>query len=125
MRKGVILFGHGSRDALWRQPIDAVAARLARRHPALAVRCAFLELDTPDLATAAAELVGEGVSQVTVLPMFLGSGKHAREDLPALVDALRRRYEGVAMELRAAIGEDARVLDLLAEIAAEPARRGG
>jgi sirohydrochlorin cobaltochelatase len=125
MRKGVILFGHGSRDPLWRQPIDAVAARLARRHPALAVRCAFLELDTPDLATAAAELVGEGVSQVTVLPMFLGSGKHAREDLPALVDALRRRHEGVAVELRAAIGEDARVLDLLAEIAAEPALRAG
>jgi sirohydrochlorin cobaltochelatase len=119
MRKGVILFGHGSRDPLWRQPIDAVAARLRAQKPALLVRSAFLELDTPDLATAASELVNEGASHIAVLPMLLGTGRHAREDLPALVSELRRRHDGVVVELRPAIGEDPRVLDLLAEIAGE------
>jgi sirohydrochlorin cobaltochelatase len=118
-RRAVILFGHGSRDPLWRQPIDAVAARLRSRNASLLVRCAFLELDTPDLAGATAELVDEGATRISVLPMFLGTGRHAREDLPALVEKLRSRHRGVAIELRPAIGEDARVLDLLAQIAAE------
>ncbi|HSV47060.1 MAG TPA: CbiX/SirB N-terminal domain-containing protein [Ramlibacter sp.] len=118
MTRGIILFGHGSRDPLWRQPIESVAARLAG-DPGLAVRCAWLELDQPDLATAARELVAQGIVSLAIVPMFLGAGRHAREDLPRLVQALRLEHPGLPVELRQAIGEDARVLDLLAQIAAE------
>lgn len=121
MRAGraIILFGHGSRDPLWRQPIEAVAQRLQALRPRVAVRCAYLELDTPDLPAAAAELVAAGAQAITVLPMFLGAGRHAREDLPRLVEQLRARYPAVDIELRLAVGEDPRVLDLLAKIAME------
>jgi sirohydrochlorin cobaltochelatase len=115
--KAVILFGHGSRDPQWRQPMDAVASRLAAQ--GIAVRCAFLELQAPDLATAAAELVAGGATVLTVVPMFLGAGRHAREDLPLLAEAVRRTHPGVAVRLRTAVGEDPRVLDLLARIAGE------
>jgi sirohydrochlorin cobaltochelatase len=118
-RKAIILFGHGSRDPLWRRPIEAVAARLRASRPELSVRCAYLELDQPDLHAAVAELAAAGASQFTILPMFLGAGKHAREDLPAMVDALRAGYPGIRLDLRVPVGEDARVLDLLAAIAGE------
>lgn len=117
--KGVILCGHGSRDPLWRQPIEAVAARLAQIQPGLPVRCAYLEMHPPDLAAAAADLVSAGVVKVTVVPMFLGTGRHAREDLPRLLEQLRHAHRGVDFRLQAAVGEDPRVLDLLAEIALE------
>ncbi|MDP3759368.1 MAG: CbiX/SirB N-terminal domain-containing protein [Ramlibacter sp.] len=119
MGKAIILFGHGSRDPLWRQPIEAVAARLARRDPAIPVRCAYMELEQPDLATAARELVAAGATGVTIVPMFLGTGKHARTDMPAQVDALRKAHPGVRFELQRAVGEDPRLLDLLAAIALE------
>lgn len=115
----VILLGHGSRDPAWRLPIEAVAERLRRAHPGLALSCAYLELQQPDLGTAASGLVRAGAQRVTVVPMFLGMGKHGREDPPRLIDALRRAYPGVDFELRRSIGEDPRVLDLLAAIAAE------
>jgi sirohydrochlorin cobaltochelatase len=118
-RKGIILCGHGSRDPLWRQPIEAVAARLASAQPGLPVRCAYLELQQPDLAAAAAELVAAGVSNLTVVPMFLGTGRHAREDLPLLLDRLRQTHRGVQFRLQLPVGEDPRVLDLLAQIALE------
>jgi sirohydrochlorin cobaltochelatase len=118
-RKAIILFGHGSRDPLWRRPIEAVAARVRAMHPAVAVRCAYLELDQPDLAAAAAQVAADGAAELIILPMFLGAGKHAREDLPAMVDALRTRYPGIRVTLRPAVGEDPRVLDLLAAIALE------
>ena len=117
--KAVILFGHGSRDPLWRQPMEAVAERVRAAQPGLVVRCAFLELDAPDLATAAAEVVREGATGLTILPMFLGAGRHAREHLPELVAQVRAAHPGLAVTLRPAVGEEPRVLDLLAKLATE------
>ena len=117
--RAVILFAHGSRDPLWKRPIEAVAERLRVLRPHTRVACAYLELDTPDLAGAANDLVLSGIRQLTVLPMFLGIGRHARDDLPLLVQTLRRVHPELEIELRSAVGEDERVLDLLARIASE------
>jgi sirohydrochlorin cobaltochelatase len=115
--RGIVLFAHGSRDARWREPVEAVAARIGELDPAVAVRCAYLEAATPDLATAVGELVDAGVQAVDVLPIFLGVGKHLREDLPGLVDALRQARPQVAFTLRPAVGETPELIDLLARIA--------
>jgi sirohydrochlorin cobaltochelatase len=119
-RKAIILFGHGSRDPLWRVPIEAVAARVAVASPPSLVRCAYLELDQPDLPSVVADLVSAGAGEITIVPMFLGVGKHAREDLPKLVQALSSHFLGVQIHLRPAVGEDERVLDLLAQVAVDP-----
>ncbi len=118
--KGVVLFGHGSRDPAWRRPIEAVAAAVASRAPEVAVRCAYLELSSPDLATAVDELVGQGVDRISVLPMFLGVGRHAREDLPLRVAQLRTRHPGLALHVLPPVGEDARMIALMAELALAP-----
>jgi len=119
MKRAIVLFGHGSRDPLWRLPMETVAARLRSQRPEALVRCAYLELDAPSLPEAAQELVAAGTSHVTVVPMFLGTGRHAREDLPALVDQLRGAHPDVAFVLQKPVGEDGRVLDLIAQIALE------
>ncbi len=51
--------------------------------------------------------------------MFLGTGKHAREDLPVLVQQLRDNHPQVAMHVQPAIGEDPRMTALMADIACE------
>ncbi len=117
--KAVILLGHGSRDPLWRRPIEAVAQRIAQRHPGLPVRCAYLELQPPDLAAAARQLAAAGARQVSIVPMLLGTGKHTRDDLPGLLEQLRQAYPAMSFELQRPVGEDPRVLDLLADIAVE------
>lgn len=117
MKRGIILFGHGSRDPLWRGPIDAVAARVTALAPAVPVACAFLELTEPDLPGAVAALVEQGVDHITIVPMFLGVGRHARADLPPLVEALRARHPGLHVELQRSVGEDPRLIDLLAHMA--------
>jgi len=117
--RGIVLFAHGSRDPLWKLPIEAVAQRLARQQPAQHVACAYLELTTPDLMTVCSAMVDAGCNQVTVVPMFLGQGRHAREDLPLLIADVRERYPLLEIALQQAVGEDPRVLDLLAQIAGE------
>jgi sirohydrochlorin cobaltochelatase len=115
--KAIVLFGHGSRDPQWREPMEAVAQRIRAHVAQMHVRCAFLELESPDLATAVAELVDEGAEMIRVVPMFLGAGRHAREDLPRLVEACRRANPTVLFELAPSVGENPRVLDLIASIA--------
>jgi sirohydrochlorin cobaltochelatase len=117
--KAIVLFGHGSRDPQWRQPMEAVAQRIRARVAQVQVRCAFLELEAPDLVAAAADLADAGADSVRVVPLFLGAGRHAREDLPKLVEACRHAHPTVQFELCPSVGEDPRVLDLIASIALE------
>jgi sirohydrochlorin cobaltochelatase len=135
---GVILFAHGSRDPLWRLPIEAVATRLRQDHPQVPVTCAYLESCEPNLPLAVDTLLQQTASahysiarnddsararppkgfKIRIVPMFLGMGKHAREDLPAIVQDLRGEHPDVLFEVLPTVGEDARVTALLAQIAA-------
>ena len=117
MTSAVILFGHGSRDPAWRQPMDAVAARIAARQPDVSVVCAFLELQQPSLEAAVDGLVAEGVAAIRLLPMFLGVGRHAREDLPLLVAEVRARHPQLQVTVMPSVGEQSDLLDLLADLA--------
>lgn len=131
---GIVLFAHGSRDPQWRMPIEAVGQYIAA-HPVdnnpqaqekaqvkapVLVCCAYLELCLPDLAQAAQQLIDQGASSITVVPMFLGTGQHARKDLPLLIDALRIQHPEVGFTVQQAIGEDPRMTALMADIARTP-----
>lgn len=116
---GVIVFAHGSRDPMWRLPVESVARQIERSDPAAQVSCAYLELCEPDMATAARQMVAQGVSRVRVLPLFFGMGKHAREDLPVLMAELAQAHPEVRFEQLPAAGEDPRLTALLATIALE------
>ncbi len=117
MTRATILFAHGSRDPLWSRPMEAVAQRMRAIDATVLVRCAYLELMQPDLASAVQELALAGADDITVVPMFLGVGRHARQDLPELVAELNHALPAVTLRLRQAVGEDERVVDLLARVA--------
>ncbi|MDM0073116.1 CbiX/SirB N-terminal domain-containing protein [Variovorax sp. J2P1-59] len=116
---GIVLFAHGSRDERWRAPVEAVARRVADLDHSAKVVCAYLELIEPDLRTAAARLIESGVDSIRVVPLFLGMGKHVREDLPRLLDGLRASHPAVAFSLTRAVGEEPEVIELLARKALE------
>ena len=63
---------------------------------------------------AAAELVAAGCTRVELLPVFLGAGGHVREDVPRLLDALRRTHPQAAFTLHPAIGEIDAVVQAMA-----------
>jgi sirohydrochlorin cobaltochelatase len=119
--RAVIVFAHGSRDPLWRLPVEAVAQAIATRQPDVSARCAYLELCGPSLPQAAAELVAAGATDIRVLPLFFGMGKHAREDLPELMEALRLAHPEARFQRLPTAGENAKLLAVLADMALEDA----
>ncbi len=114
MTTATVLFAHGSRDPAWRAPIEAIAARMQALAPGARVRCAYLEYTEPTLPQAVEGLLAEGATAVAIWPMFLGTGRHAREDLPVLVDELRAAHPGVTFTLHPAIAEHPDVLQAMA-----------
>lgn len=122
---GVILLSHGSRDPLWRAPLEAVQALIARTQPALPCCSAYLELTPPSLAEAAEQLIAQGVTQLRITPLFLGTGTHARKDIPQLVAELRSRHPEIHVEVQPSVGEDPRLTALLAQIATEHGTASG
>ena len=117
MTQGIILFAHGSRDPLWRLPIEAVATAMLKRQQGAQVRCAYLELCEPSLQQAASDLVAAGAHNIRVLPLFLGVGKHAREDLPLLIADVRAAHPSLSVELLPTVGENQALVELMADIA--------
>jgi sirohydrochlorin cobaltochelatase len=101
----VVLFAHGARDPGWAEPFRRIASRIREARPGLRVELAFLELMSPALGEAVAILAQAGIRRITLVPLFLAQGGHLKEDLPRLLDAIRRDNPGVRIESTSAIGD--------------------
>ena len=110
----VVLLAHGARDPRWAEPFHRVTAAVRAAAPDLPVLLAFLELMSPDLATAARSLAEEGATRIRIVPLFFGQGGHLRNDVPAMVADIAASLPEVALELARAAGDDDRVVDALA-----------
>jgi sirohydrochlorin cobaltochelatase len=122
MKKGMLLFAHGARDAKWAEPFMAVLERV-RQGAQIDVELGYLELMQPDFDTAVASLTDKGCGEIQVVPLFLGQGGHLKRDLPRLVEAARLRHQGVQFVVSKAAGESDRVLAALAGYCLEQAGR--
>ncbi|MGH9407571.1 MAG: sirohydrochlorin chelatase [Terriglobia bacterium] len=94
-RTAILLFAHGSRVEEANERVRALAREVSEAGGFAYVRAAFLELGKPDLETAIAHAVTEGLERIVVLPYFLTSGIHLRRDLPELLERERRLHPGV------------------------------
>ena len=116
--KAIILFGHGARDARWREPFDRLAILWQEQHPGTPVELAFLEMMQPSLEDAVKSLGEKGASQITVVPVFFGQGGHLRNDFPVLLEACQKQYPNLKLSATPAVGEDMAVLQAIVDFGA-------
>lgn len=110
MTRALILFAHGARAASWAAPFERLRDLTQQRMPQVPVSLAFLELMEPRLPRQVADLVGSGVTAITVVPVFLGQGGHLLRDLPLLVEQLRVDFPALSISVAGAVGEDPHVI---------------
>ena len=116
--KAIVLFGHGARDARWREPFDRLATIWKTQHPNVRVELAFLELMQPSLAEAISSLSTAGAKEVVVVPVFFGQGGHLRNDFPVMLSACQEKFPEIKLSATPAVGEDAAVLQAIIEFGA-------
>ena len=101
----LILFAHGSRDPKWAEPFKAIQALIHAQAPDVPVELAFLELMQPGIQECLTSLVKQGVKRVSVVPIFLATGRHLREDLPALIAPIQKQFPDLVIKVTAPIGD--------------------
>lgn len=115
--KSLLIVAHGSRREASNEEVrglsTAVSARLDGRYDRCA--CAFLELAEPDIPGAIAREVEAGATEVVCFPYFLSAGRHVVEDVPALVEAARRRHPAVRITLERYLGAQNAMAALIAD----------
>ncbi len=85
--QGILLVGHGTRDAAGVEELLTTARRVAQTRPEAAVEPCFLELADPPIAVAAARLAQRGANAIVVMPLLLLAAGHAKRDVPRAVAA--------------------------------------
>ncbi|GJJ04957.1 cobalamin biosynthesis protein CbiX [Duganella rhizosphaerae] len=114
-KQALVLFAHGARAASWAAPFERLRDLTQARTPEIRVSLAFLELMTPRLPELVADLTADGVTQITVVPVFLGQGGHVLRDLPLMVEQLRIDHPQATINVVEAAGENAAVLNALSD----------
>ena len=92
MRRGIIVFGHGSSVASANEAVRIIAAQAAAAGAWDLYETAFLEA-APLLDEAVGKLATAGAEEILVLPYFLTLGIHLQRDLPKLVDRLSLEHK--------------------------------
>lgn len=115
MTRALVLFAHGARAASWAEPFERLRALTQARMPGVPVSLAFLELMEPRLPEHVAALAAQGVTAVTIVPVFLGQGGHLLRDLPLIVGQLHADHPQLAIDVAGAVGEDPGVIKAMTD----------
>jgi sirohydrochlorin ferrochelatase len=112
---GLILIDHGSRRAEANEQLLDMAARVQRLRPHDVVTIAHMEIATPSLSDAVAEVVARGAAEIIILPYFLSSGRHVTHDIPDLAKAACAVFPTVTYRIGQALGPHDQLAALLLE----------
>jgi sirohydrochlorin ferrochelatase len=120
--KALLVVAHGSRRVESNDEVRALTGRLGAQADGLyaRVQCAFLELAEPSIPDGLRAAIGEGATQVTVVPYFLSAGRHVVMDIPAEIEGVRKEYPDIEIVLAPYVGAAPGLTDLLLQQALQP-----
>jgi len=76
---GIVIAGHGSRDADAVREFEALVELVRTRAPGHAVSHGYLEFSTPTISAAVEAALAQGVRRLAVVPGVLLAARHAEE----------------------------------------------
>lgn len=99
--KALLIIAHGSRRKESNEEVRRLANRIKENAgPAFdLVMSAFLEISSPQIDSAIADLVDAGVTEIKAFPYFLSAGTHVVHDIPRLIKEQREAYPNVHIEI--------------------------
>jgi sirohydrochlorin cobaltochelatase len=125
-RVAIVLLGHGSREQRSNAEFESLADLLRERWPSRALLHAYVELAQPSLADALKQAASIA-NRVVVLPCFLFTAGHVKNDLPLQLFHARNDFPEVQFMAARALGVHAAMveaaLDRLNENTTPPKQR--
>ena len=95
---GVMICGHGSRDAGACTEFDALAAGIKVRMPDYEVESGYLEFARPIIRDGLEKLKDRGVKHILAVPGMLMAAGHAKNDIPSELNNFAAENPGIKVE---------------------------
>jgi sirohydrochlorin cobaltochelatase len=108
MKTCVLIVGHGSRREKSNKEFETIFREFSKRHPEYDFIYGYVELASPSLEEALREAAAKH-EKVVVLPLFLFMAGHVKNDIPLLLDRVRRDFPEVEFVSARALGADGRL----------------
>ncbi|QDT08154.1 sirohydrochlorin chelatase [Stieleria marina] len=112
-RCGVLLVGHGTRDAAGTEQFFQLGRLLEKELAPLPVIACLLEFQEPTIPQAWERLVAAGVQHVHVSPLLLFAAGHAKQDIPDLVRECQSKTPQVTFDQAGPLSRHGAIVDLL------------
>jgi sirohydrochlorin cobaltochelatase len=113
-RIGVLICGHGSRDAEAVKEFELLAAALRPRLPEYDFATGYLEFATPNIHDGLAALVARGARRVYAVPGMLFAASHVKNDLPWEMNSFVAEHPGIDVRLGRDLAIDAKLINAAA-----------
>lgn len=107
---GILVCGHGSRNAGAVQQFQACVEALRARAGEIPLEYGFLEFATPILRDGLDRLRAQGCRRVLALPGMLFAAGHAKNDIPSVLNRYGREHGGMEILYGRELGLDARMV---------------
>ncbi|WP_342515642.1 sirohydrochlorin chelatase [Sutcliffiella sp. FSL R7-0096] len=108
--------GHGTRSKKGAEEAKEFLGRVIARVDAPIQEISFLELTEPYIPEGFGRCVAKGATEITVVPIFLLTAGHIKEDIPEALETLRVKYPDVSVEVAPAFGVQERIVDAISEL---------
>ena len=107
---GVMLCGHGSRDADAIEEFLALARGIGQRLPQYRVESGFLEFARPVIRDGLDALARNGVRRILAVPGMLFAAGHVKNDIPSVLNEYARRHPAIDIRLGRDLAVDTKLI---------------
>ncbi len=107
---GVMVCGHGSRDADAVREFETVALGLRKRLPQYDVDYGFLEFARPIIRNGLDNLRALGNDRILAVPGMLFAAGHAKNDIPSVLNTYAAGLSGLTIEYGRELGIDLKMI---------------
>lgn len=116
VKKAVLMVSHGSCSAKTLLEIEDMVRQLKQRSSIEVIEYAFLEIASPTIPEGIEHCIVQGARHIIILLNFLNAGRHVDQDIPALVQAVRKSYPEVTFSITPPLTHHPGLIDIFLQL---------
>lgn len=111
--RGILVVAHGSRVKETEATLEVVLDMVKGKLPECVLEHAFMEFSDKTIGAAVEKLFEKGVTEIKIIPYFLFTGIHLKEDIPNMVKEYMADKPNINVIMGETLGADSRLCDIL------------
>ena len=114
--KAILYIGHGTRSKKGAEQAKQFLHTIIAQVDAPIQEISFLELTEPFIDEGFKRCVERGAAEIKVVPIFLLTAGHIKEDIPQALAPLKEKYPHIDVHVTESFGVQETILDAIAEL---------